>query len=536
MKYIIIQIAGGIGNQLFQLANVYHLSIDFGRELLICDTNSSPRNIYWDSILSKFKNKLISTEKYQEIKHKSQIYNWAMNRFEYKKIEFNNNIEYLCIEGYYQSYKYFDKSQFEEVLNFEGYPNIKNPTNNDVAIHIRRTDYTKNNFHKLLSINYYYNCLQLLREKININRIHIFSDDLNWCRQNFKLPDKFNNTTITINYVSLKDDIEELTFLSKFKNIIMANSSFSWWASHLDYEKIDKNIYCPKNWFNNGCHLNTNDLRPENWIIVDDDLPAIPLAVGKEGMGISESTVSPTFNVISLGSACCMVQNIHDNLYAKLGPLYRQPENATNFFDWLITDFKTISMVFENLMFRDDSFLCSENFTLNDVVITPNKLPGGWSNVYRKVEFKEGSMISLHDVNKNCAEIPNEFFEKYKRRFERLYNKIVNHNTIHLIHCFDFQWLPPYYPLVCEIEKVFESCKILNPMCDIKISFLVHPNYHPDKIQRNKERFKQYEYIENVEIFYLKDKGYRTDWKADNLTFDEFFISKFYAQNNYKKI
>jgi len=218
-----------------------------------------------------------------------------------------------------------------------------------------------------------------------------------------------------------------------------------------------------------------------------------------------------------------MVHNIHENLYKNLGPLFRQPENATNFFDWLITDFRSIAFVFDNLMFRDDSFLCSENFTINDVNSSSEKLPGGWSKVYRKIEFKEGSIISLHDVKKECGSIPKEFFEKYKRRFERLYNKIVNHNTIHLIHCFDFQWLPPYYPLVCEIEKVFESCKIINPMCDVKISFLVHPNYHPDKIPENREKFEQYKYIENVEVFYLKDKGWIDDWKAGHLTFDEFF-------------
>ena len=58
MKYIIIQLSGGIGNQLFQLANAYQISINYSRELLICNINSSGRNVYWESILSKFKNTL----------------------------------------------------------------------------------------------------------------------------------------------------------------------------------------------------------------------------------------------------------------------------------------------------------------------------------------------------------------------------------------------------------------------------------------------------------------------------------------------
>ena len=508
MKYIIIQLSGGIGNQLFQLANAYQLSTDFKRELLICNINSAPRNVYWESILSNFNNSLISIEKYIELKQKSIVYNWAMFRFEYKKIELDSNINYYCIEGYYQSYKYFDKLQFNKLLNTELNLDIPKITTQDLAIHIRRTDYTKNNFHKVLSLNYYYNCLQLLRKKTDINNIYIFSDDLDWCRNNFKLSCNFNSTNI--NFISLNKDIEELIFMSKFNNIIIANSSFSWWAAYLD-NNLEKQIFCPKHWFNNGCHLNTKDLRPIDWIIVDDDLPFIEVDKNKFDKNV--------FNIISLGSACCMVQNIHDNIYNNLGPLYRQPDNATNFFDWLIIDFRFISYLFENLMFRDDSFLNIDNFTFQDINANPKQLNGGWSNVYRKVEFKDkdiGSMISLHDVKKENKEIPMEFIEKYKRRFERLYNKIKNNDTIYLMHSFDFQWLNPYFPLVSEIEKIFESCKIINPLCEVKLYFFIHPNYHDNSV------FKDYKYIDNLELCSLENKGFHSDWKANNLTFDKF--------------
>ena len=32
-----------------------------------------------------------------------------------------------------------------------------------------------------------------------------------------------------------------------------------------------------------------------------------------------------------------------------------------------------------------------------------------------------------------------------------------------------------------------------------------------------------YEKIKNIHVFYLKDKGFHADWKANNLTFDEIF-------------
>ena len=171
-------------------------------------------------------------------------------------------------------------------------------------------------------------------------------------------------------------------------------------------------------------------------------------------------------------------------------------------------------------MFRDDSFLCNLYFTLSDVLITPNKLIGGWSSVYRKVEHRNFKMISLHDVKKTLNEIPDDFFEKYKRRFHRLYEKILNNDKIFLTHCFDFQWMKPYYPTLEEINLVFKSCNLINPTCNVYLYFLIHPKYQTND---NKKIFDNYLKIKNVGIFYLDDKGYRTDWKADNLTFDNFF-------------
>ena len=65
-----------------------------------------------------------------------------------------------------------------------------------------------NNFHKVLSLNYYYNSLKDIERKVTIGNIYIFSDDLNWIRDNFKWECK-NNTKIT--FVSLKTDIDELS-------------------------------------------------------------------------------------------------------------------------------------------------------------------------------------------------------------------------------------------------------------------------------------------------------------------------------------
>ena len=69
---------------------------------------------------------------------------------------------------------------------------------------------------------------------------------------------------------------------------------------------------------------------------------------------------------------------------------------------------------------------------------------------------------------------------------------------------------------IFEINNIFEACNRINPKCDVKLYFYIHPNYHNNPV------FENYKFIDNVELCFLKDKGFHADWKANNLTFDEF--------------
>ena len=489
--------SGGIGNQLFQLANVYSLSKQYNRKLFISDKNSSPRPCYWDSIFNKFKPYLINQPEFSKMKQQSRSYNWALTRFEYKSIELFENVPCYNIEGFYQSYKYFNLYEFKSMLDLS----IKSSHNytidsNDVCIHIRRTDYMQNNFHKVLKIDYYLNALDLIKDK---GKIYCFSDDITWCKNNFKNHE--------MEFVHFENEIDELLFMSTFQNMIIANSTFSYWAALLGNPKT---VICPFHWFQNNCHLNTKDLRPESWIIINDDDAHKQCKFNKN-----------IFNVISLGSACCVVHNIHESIYKHLGPIYRQPNNSTNFFDWLISDFRNILFVFENLCFRDDAFLDSSHFTLDNVNAKPQELRGGWSSTYKKVEHSNPNMnfIALHDVPKYCMSIPDEFSNKYKRRFERLYFKLIENESIYFIHCFDFQWLEPYFPNKDEINTFFDYVLKINPYLQCKLCFFVHPKYH-DTV---KTKYEFYHSIENLEVFYLQNIRESSDWKADHLNWKAFF-------------
>ena len=65
-KIIILKINGGLGNQLFQIANAFQLSKKFNRKLFISDKNPSSRKSYWDSIFLPIKSNLITNDQYNK--------------------------------------------------------------------------------------------------------------------------------------------------------------------------------------------------------------------------------------------------------------------------------------------------------------------------------------------------------------------------------------------------------------------------------------------------------------------------------------
>lgn len=112
---------------------------------------------------------------------------------------------------------------------------------NTVALHVRRTDYATYKGGKLLCLKYYLQAISILKQKRGKDmQILVFSDDVEFCKKN--LPSDLN-----LKYVSdmtKLSDIEEFYLMSKCRDFIMANSSFSWWASYLG-NAPDKIVIAP---------------------------------------------------------------------------------------------------------------------------------------------------------------------------------------------------------------------------------------------------------------------------------------------------
>lgn len=135
---------------------------------------------------------------------------------------------------YVQDYELFDDCKEEiKTIYRQG---VHDPVDM-VAIHVRRGDYVNNPFYVDLYFTDYYE--RAMAEFPDCEFL-VFSDDINWCK---KQP-----IFASCEFSEGNDEITDLNIMTACKGIIMANSSYSWWASYLSNAKV----IAPKEWFSDG--------------------------------------------------------------------------------------------------------------------------------------------------------------------------------------------------------------------------------------------------------------------------------------------
>lgn len=130
---------------------------------------------------------------------------------------------------------------------------------NAVAIHIRRGDYLKGNNYKYLGRvcdeNFYLKAINVIEKKISSPIYYVFSNDIEWSKNFMK-----ERNAIFIDWNQGNDSWKDMALMSKFKNIIIPNSTFSWWSAWLNGN--NKFVVCPE------CviyGIKENDFYPSYW-------------------------------------------------------------------------------------------------------------------------------------------------------------------------------------------------------------------------------------------------------------------------------
>lgn len=279
MKKIELILSGGLGNQMFQYAYARKVQLDNENCKLVINTTlyDSDRFRRDFSLVQLFLNEEVDVinKAHPLIRAAGGLSNYFENTIynifscfnvcvwrskKYRKLK-----DCAYIYGYFQSEKYFHKYAhlIKKELRVKTRTEQKNiailnriSSTNSVCVHIRRGDYVSENL-LMCDQSYYETAISYMKEKLDSPTFFLFSDDIQWAKDNFK----------DTNYVYVENankDYQELELMYNCKHFIMSNSSFSWWAQYLS-DFNDKIIIAPAKWMPND---SVSDIYMDNWCII----------------------------------------------------------------------------------------------------------------------------------------------------------------------------------------------------------------------------------------------------------------------------
>ncbi len=294
---LIVEIFGGLGNQMFQYAFARALSLEKGvpfamdlswfktqidtsaldrpdkREYLldhfnIVDNYSSCESSSLSRLAGKAVVKIPILSRVVPLLDKRVTFEIKENGYEVDDVKIPSEGT-VFLRGYWQNYEYFlgHVGVIARDFTLKGQMSVENRkyleqiiASNSVSIHFRRGDSLKSyarKFYAMASIDYFLNAASLMGDKMPQPTFFVFSNDTEWVKANFKIG-------FPIVFIeSGGPDYEHLFLMSRCKHNIIDSSTFSWWAAWLN-ENPSKIVVAPEKWVldENNYHVKV----PGSWL------------------------------------------------------------------------------------------------------------------------------------------------------------------------------------------------------------------------------------------------------------------------------
>ena len=302
---IYLNIAGGLGNQLFQYAygrylqellndNVTYLVSSYKsdelRELALdkFDIDKSwiqdSDTVYWDSHrLKKISYKIF--KRLDEIFHfaltdntPTKYYIEKQKRLQKHGLYVHEQHAYLMpnitcakekyADGLWHHPMYADKmiDALREELQLKSGIDLPAELQSDieasesVCVHVRRGDYLNYNYYMVCNPAYYNECMLEIKKMHPQVKFFIFSDDIEWAKNNLNASEIAESVYVPQGNA----DYVDFELMRRCKHFIISNSTFSWWAAYLGEYK-QKTVITPDKWYSDG--RNKEWLNLDGWIV-----------------------------------------------------------------------------------------------------------------------------------------------------------------------------------------------------------------------------------------------------------------------------
>ncbi len=285
----IVNVIGGLGNQMFQFAfylalknrfpeetikiytkvyqgyskhNAYELNRIFGIEAEIATVSETTRLAYpylnyrcW-----QIGNHLLPERRTMM---KEQIFG------HYYEDAFNRQGD-CFYDGYWQNEKYFSDIRMDMLMAYSPIDIDKRnmtigrqlSSTNSVSIHVRHGDFLKKSIYRgICGRDYYKRAIDEMQSKVNVDQFCIFSNDIQWCKENI-IPLLRGKNYLIIDWNTGSNSYLDMYLMSQCRNQIIAHSSFSWWGAWLN-QYPNKIVVGPQKWNN---IKNSEFELPNTWI------------------------------------------------------------------------------------------------------------------------------------------------------------------------------------------------------------------------------------------------------------------------------
>ena len=297
-RYLLVHLFGGLGNQQFQYAVAKLLAKKYDR-ILILDTSYFLKRYhpvkgqggYFSYGLTYFsvpeqslKGVLRELCGVVNARHRTQVAYKKLTNLPFfsfiPKILFQSDVcqesilrsdAQVLLSGYFQNHEILRACEVQ--LNSIFLPNFSTSDYNlkfftqarksgSVSVHVRRGDYIKKKIYSQLSMQYYLHGIKAISERERISVILVFSDDINWVKEQFR----FDYPVVFVDATGPAHEHQYI--MSLCAHNIIANSTFSWWAAMMN-KNINKMVISPKRWFTTE---ETEDVifLPESWTLIDE--------------------------------------------------------------------------------------------------------------------------------------------------------------------------------------------------------------------------------------------------------------------------
>lgn len=297
----IVNISGGLGNQMFQYAFALMLQQHCPEAQVMIDTHHyhtlffkrfGSVNLHNGYELDKvFANATLPVARRSDIKHVTRyIPNYVLSRLARRFLpclateyvaplseNFIRNENVLSpgdkyYEGYWQSQSYF--TDMKPLLLKVFSPSAPNAYNTEmiariehedsIGLHVRRGDYQNApEFNGICTPSYYKEAITRAIQDGRRHTLFVFSNDIPWCRAN--LPEMAaGHDIVFVDGNKGTDSCWDMFLMTHCRQLVIANSTFSWWGAYLNENA--EHVYAPSTWVRHDAPV---DMLCPEWVKIN---------------------------------------------------------------------------------------------------------------------------------------------------------------------------------------------------------------------------------------------------------------------------